>query len=99
MPKLLGIIGVLVVCAGLDLLWQLHRELRFWASTYLNVFRAMLRFGEPERVVVIKAVAVTLSELLRRQSGRQFLLAMGLALVLGPTLIVIGVTLTFYVHL
>lgn len=98
MPKLLGVIGVLVVCAGLDLLWQLRRELRFWASTYLNVFRAMLRFGEPERIVAIKAVAVTMNEVLRRQSALQFFLGMGLALVLGPALIVIGVTLTFYIH-
>ncbi|HTU35568.1 MAG TPA: hypothetical protein VMF66_17320 [Candidatus Acidoferrum sp.] len=99
MPKLLSVIGVLVVCAGLDLLWQSRRELRFWASTYFNVFRAMLRFGEPERVVAIKAVAVTINEILRRQTAQQFLLGMGLALVLGPTLIAIGITLTFYVHL
>lgn len=92
MPKLLGVIGVLVVCAGLDLLWQLRRELRFWTLTYLNIFRAMLGFGETERVVAIKEVAQ------RRQSALQFLLGMGLALVLGPVLIVIGVTLIFYIH-
>lgn len=93
MPKLLGVIGVLVVCAGLDLLWQLRRELRFWTLTYLNVLRAMLGFGGPESAVPISELAR------RRQQALQFLLGMGFALVLGPALIAVAVTLTFSIHL
>jgi hypothetical protein len=28
-PKLLGIIGLLVICAGIDLLWQSRHEIKF----------------------------------------------------------------------
>ena len=38
MPKLLGIIGALVICAGLDLLWQSRNEIQFWMAAYINVF-------------------------------------------------------------
>ncbi|HEX5422030.1 MAG TPA: hypothetical protein VFW94_00655 [Candidatus Acidoferrales bacterium] len=89
MPTLLGLIGVLVVCAGLDLLWQLRREFRFWD---LNIFRAMLGFGIPERDLPIEEIPR------RRQTALQLLLGMGFAVVIGPALIAIGVTLTFYIH-
>ena len=46
MPKLLGIIGLLVICAGLDLLWQSRHEIKFWMLAYLAFFRAMLRNRE-----------------------------------------------------
>jgi hypothetical protein len=93
MPKLLGVVGALVICAGLDLLWQARRELRFWFSTYLKVLRAMLRLKEPLRFLPMKEIAQ------KRQSAAQFLLGMGFAFVLGPILIVLGVTLMFYMRL
>jgi hypothetical protein len=92
MPKLLEVIGVLVICAGFDLLWQSRRELRFWTAAYLNMFRAMARLEQPARLVLMREIAK------RRQSALQFLLGMGFAFVLGPTLIVVGLTLLFYVH-
>ncbi|MGH9736260.1 MAG: hypothetical protein ACRD8A_16935 [Candidatus Acidiferrales bacterium] len=90
MPKLLVVIGILIVCAGLDLLWQLRREFRFWD---LNIFRAMLGFGIPERALPTEEVAR------RRQNALQLLLGMALALVLGPALIAIGATVISHVHL
>lgn len=93
MAKLLGIIGALVICAGLDLLWQARYELRFWASVYLKVLRAMLGLEQPVRAQEIREVVK------RRQSALQFLLGMGFVLVLGPMLIAVGVTLMFYMHL
>jgi hypothetical protein len=90
MPKLLGIVGVLVICAGLDLLWQSRRELRFWFSTYLKIFGAMLRFEEPQGFFPAKEIAR------RRQSAVRFLLGMGFTFVLGPMLVVLGVTLMFF---
>jgi hypothetical protein len=45
-PKLLGIIGVLVICAGIDLLWQSRREIKFWMIAYLAFFRALLHNRE-----------------------------------------------------
>lgn len=93
MAKLLGIIGALVICAGLDLLWQARHELRFWFSAYLNVLREIVSSGKPERSLAIREA------IKRRQSALQFLLGLGFALVLGPVLIAVGVTLMFYMHL
>ena len=42
MPKLLGIIGLLVICAGIDLLWHSRQEIKFWIIAYLAFFRALL---------------------------------------------------------
>ncbi|HTS11277.1 MAG TPA: hypothetical protein VMH00_04095 [Candidatus Limnocylindrales bacterium] len=93
MPKLLGIVGTLVICAGLDLLWQCRHEIRFWIAAYLKVFRAMLRQEEPERVFPAKEAAE------KRQGAVRFLLGMGLTFFLGPILIVLGLTLMFYTNL
>jgi hypothetical protein len=93
MPKLLGIVGALVICAGLDLLWQSRHELRFWLSAYLKIPRALLRFEHPLVFFPAKEAAQ------RRQSEVRFLLAMGLTFVLGPMLIALGVTLMLYKNL
>lgn len=93
MAKLLAVIGTLVICAGLDLLWQSRYELRFWFHAYLKILRAMLGWEHPARVLGIREVVR------RRQSALQFLLGMGFVLVLGPILIAAGVTLMFYMHL
>jgi hypothetical protein len=39
MWKLVGVIGLIVICAGLDLLWQSRREVRFWITTFVGIFR------------------------------------------------------------
>ena len=41
MPKLLGIIGLLVICAGIDLLWQSRHEIKFWMVGYIAFFRVL----------------------------------------------------------
>ncbi|HYL46580.1 MAG TPA: hypothetical protein VEU52_06115 [Candidatus Limnocylindrales bacterium] len=94
MPKLLGIVGLLVICAGLDLLWQSRHEIKFWIAAYLKVFRALLRHQqEPFRSLPIAATAE------KRHGALRVLLGMGFAFFLGPILIVLGVTLMFYPHL
>ena len=93
MPRLLGIIGALVICAGLDLLWQSRHEMRFWIAAYLKVFRALLRHEQPLRAFAAKEVSET------RHSAIRFLLGMGFALVLGPILIALSLTLMFYTNL
>jgi len=45
-PRLFGIIGLLVICAGLDLLWQSRHEIKFWMLAYLGFFRALLHNRE-----------------------------------------------------
>jgi hypothetical protein len=92
MPKLLGIVGALVTCAGLDLLWQSRHELRFWLSAYQRVFGAMLHFEGPLRLFPLKEIAQ------RRDGAVRILLGMGFAFLLGPMLIVLGLTLMGYMR-
>lgn len=92
MAKLLGIIGALVVCAGLDLLWQSRHEIRFLSSAYFRILRSVFRFQDPSRLFIFREIAQ------RRHSAVRFLLGMGFAFVLGPILIALGVTLMFYTN-
>ena len=89
MPKLLGVVGALVICAGLDLLWQSRREIRFWASAYLQFFRAVLRHEQPQRVLPVRAMRE------KRRGAVRFLLGMSFAFLLAPMLIAIGLTLMY----
>jgi hypothetical protein len=91
MPKLLGIVGALVICAGLDLLWQGRREIRFWISAYLAVFRALLRQESLRPLPKHQTRG-------RRHGAVRFLLGMGFAFLLGPLLIALSLTLMFYTH-
>lgn len=93
MPRLLGIVGALVICAGADLLWQSRHEIRFWIAAYTKVFRAMLRREEPLRAFPAKEIAE------KRHGAIRFLLGMGFAFVLGPMLIALGLTLMLYTNL
>jgi len=93
-PKLLGIIGALIVCAGLDLLWQSRHEIRFWAAAYLNVFRSTLR-RQGELIGSLPAAVPPA----KRKHAVRFLLGVGFAFLLGPMLIAISVTLLLYTNL
>jgi hypothetical protein len=90
MPKLLGIVGTLVICAGLDLLWQCRHEIRFWISAYVKVFRAMLRQEDPPRMFQSQEAAA------KKKGAVRFLLGMGFAFLLGPILIALSITLLLY---
>lgn len=93
MPKLLGIVGTLVICTGLDLLWQCRHEIRFWVSAYVKVWRAMLRQEEALRVFPSSEAAD------KRRGAVRFLLGMGFAFLLGPILIALSITLLLYPNL
>lgn len=96
MPKLLGIVGVLVICAGLDLLWQCRHEIRFWVSAYVKVFREVLRQQEPRRplpsLMAFLAVVTGEEATEKRRGAVRFLLGMGFAFLLGPILIALSIT-------
>jgi hypothetical protein len=94
LPKLFGIVGVLVICAGLDLLWQCRSEIRFWIAAYVKVLRAVLQNREsPQRLFPGEEASGY------RRGAFRFLLGMALVFLFGPALIVIGVTLFFNLHL
>jgi hypothetical protein len=93
MPKLLGIVGALVICAGIDLLWQSRHEIRFWVAAYFSVFRAMLRQQEAPKVFPSKDAPE------KRHGAVRVLLGMGFAFFLGPMLLALSLTLMFYSRL
>jgi hypothetical protein len=93
-PKLLGIIGILVICAGFDLLRQSRNEIKFWVVAYVNVFRALLRHQESPLNAIAAAASAE-----KRQGALRVLLGMGFAFFLGPILLAIGVTLLILPHL
>jgi hypothetical protein len=88
----LALVGVLVVFAGLHLLWQSRREIFFWIETWLKIFRASLR--EPQRAASYLPERPRLS---RFGSGREhvlrLLLGLSLVLIVGPVLIFLGLVL------
>jgi hypothetical protein len=87
-PKLLGIVGILVVCAGLDLLWQSRSEISFWIVAYLNAFRSALRQPGLSPRSVSASIAAE-----KRHGALRVLLGMSFVFFFGPILIAIGVTL------
>ena len=50
MPKLIAVIGFLVMSAGLDLLWQSRWDIRYWLEALAKVFRAMLEREKPPQI-------------------------------------------------
>ncbi len=85
MPPLLTLIGILVVLAGLHLLWQTRHGFFFWLETYSKIFLSVLRqAGKP--VSPVRPAR-------ERQSTLGMILGIGLAFVIGPALIVLGLTL------
>jgi hypothetical protein len=90
MWKLIGIIGLIVMCAGIDLLWQSRREVRFWITTFVGIFRALLRHQQPQDVF-----GSNNAQWKRRHAARVFVGA-SLLLIVGPILLALGVTLMFF---
>lgn len=86
MSELLGLIGTLVVFAGLHLLWQARREIFFWLETYFRIFRASLM--QPGQRVRPAEVTVQSSD----RHTLRMLLGIGLVFIVGPALIVLGLT-------
>lgn len=94
MPTLFGIIGVLVTCAGLDLLWQTRAEIQFWLGAYIKMFRAMLRSrGSAEGIFPGHDAAH------KHRGAVRFLLGIAFTFVFGPALIIIGFGLFLKFHL
>jgi hypothetical protein len=86
-PELLGLVGTLVVFAGIHLLWQARREIFFWLETFVRIFRASLQ--QPGARVRPLGIATAAGE----RHTLRMLLGMGLLFFLGPMLIVLSLTL------
>jgi hypothetical protein len=90
MHKLIAVVGGLIICAGIDLLWQSRSEIRYWLDAYRTFFAALWRRQLPS-LTFSSAEAF-----LKRQAAVQVLLGLGLALVVGPLLLAVSLTLMLY---
>jgi hypothetical protein len=90
MARLLGLVGILVFLAGLDLLWQSRREVAFWFASYVKMFRSQLR-APGSRVRPFEPEV----EPIKHRRTLPMVLGMGLALV-GPLLIAVSLTLLLF---
>lgn len=91
MAALLGIIGFLVVCAGLHLLWLSRVQVAFWFGRYFRMFRALLR--DPSNKAREMGPA---NQPANREGTVQMVLGMSLVFFVGPILLALSVTLLFF---
>ncbi len=88
MAKLIAVIGIFLIFAGLRLLWQARRGFFYWIETYLRLFVRLLREPEAKHQPF---------RLQRPQSGERntlrLVIGMFLVFLLGPALIALGLTL------
>ena len=90
MARLLGLVGILVFLAGLDLLWQSRREVAFWFTSDMKMFRSKLRApGSRVRPLEPKV------EPIKHRRRLPMVLGMGLALA-GPVMIAVSLTLLLF---
>jgi hypothetical protein len=90
MPKLIATVGGLVICAGLDLLWQSRLQVRYWVETYAKLLSRLWR--RQSRLRLMRSAA----DFLPRQASLQVLLGLGFAFLLGPLLLVVSLALIFH---
>jgi hypothetical protein len=90
MARLLGLIGILVFLAGLDLLWQSRREVAFWFTSDMKMFRSKLRAPGSRRRPLEPQV-----EPVKHRRRLPMVLGMGLALA-GPVMIAVSLTLLLF---
>lgn len=90
MPKLLATVGALIICAGMDLLWQSRAQVRYWVETFLKHISALWQRPWPARILTSGAA------FLKRQGALQVALGLSFVLLLGPLLLVLSLTLLLY---
>jgi len=90
MPKLMAVVGGLIICAGLDLLWQSRNQIRFWLEAYTKFFLETWR-----RPAALRGVA-SMEEFLHRRASVEVILGFGLALIVGPLMLAVSLTFLLY---
>ncbi|HVB86930.1 MAG TPA: hypothetical protein VNK23_09750 [Candidatus Dormibacteraeota bacterium] len=84
MPKLVSIVGFIVMCAGIDLLWQSRMDIRYWFAAYRSILRELWRRRDVSRLIASAR---------KRQGAVGVLLGMSFVFLVGPVLILTGVAL------
>jgi len=96
MARLLGVIGVLLFCAGLDLLWQSRNDLLYWLSSYLKIFRGTLKVPQASPRDAW-AARKSLPPLPKTQPHRTVAMVLGVGLAfVGPLLIMVSLVILLY---
>lgn len=96
MAHLLGVIGFLLFCAGLDLLWQSRNDALFWLSSYLKIFRSTLR-GAPDTGREVWMTPDAIAHLPKRKTRRTFAMVLGVSLAfVGPLLVIASLVILLY---
>lgn len=96
MAHLVGVIGFLLFCAGLDLLWQSRDDLLYWLSSYLKIFRSTLKTqkASPREVWIARK---NLPPLPKTQPHRTLAMVLGVGLAfVGPLLIMVSLVIFLY---
>lgn len=84
MPKLLSVIGFILMAAGIDLLWQSRMDIQYWFAAYRSVLRELLRRRDVSRLIAAAR---------KRQGAAAVLLGMSLLFLIGPVVVLTGVAL------
>jgi hypothetical protein len=90
MPKLLAVVGGLIICAGIDLLWQSRNQIRFWVEEYGKFVLEAWR-----RPSSLRGEA-SMDAFLSRRASVEVILGFGLALIVGPVMLAVSLTLLLY---
>jgi hypothetical protein len=90
MPKLIAVVGALIICAGIDLLWQSYAQIQYWFQAYRAFFGALWSRQLPARLLV------SAKSFLKNQAAVQVLLGLGFVFLLGPLLLVVSLTLLLH---
>ena len=84
----LGLIGFLVILAGIHLLWQAREDCLFWFAEFLRIFRSSLpRASRSETAHARQSAAGTRPKTLRMVGGVSLIL-------LGQLLVILDFALT-----
>jgi hypothetical protein len=90
MPKLIAVVGALVICAGIDLLLQSYAQIQYWLEAFVVFLRSMWNRPVPARILM------SAKSFVKNQAAVQVLLGLGFVFVLGPLLLVVSLTLLLH---
>ena len=85
MPDVVGLIGIIIVFAGIHLLWQSRHGFMYWLERFVRIFRASL--GQSDAVSYHVSGGETSP---RKTNAVRIVIGMGLAFFVGPILIALS---------
>ncbi len=88
MANLLGTSGILLILAGLFLLWQSRHSFFYWLETYLRIFKSLLEHPGSKPALLGREESRT-----RELNTLAIVVGMVLAFLLGPALLALGLIL------